>query len=179
MRVGRWSRAVGGTLAALAVAGCTPPWAAAPSPAPDGVAVVDHVVDGDTVDVVIAGRVERVRLIGIDTPEIEHPASSGRPASPGECYGAEAHDFLRALLPVGAAVRLERDVVARDDYGRLLGYVHRVADEMFVNLELVRRGYATPLSIAPNVTFRDRFVEAARRAERDDLGLWGACRRAG
>ncbi len=132
-------------------------------------AVVSAIVDGDTVDLVIGGREERVRLIGVDTPETK------RPDTPIECYGPEATDFVTQLLPIGTAVRIERDTVNRDDYGRLLGYVYRADDGVFVNYELVRQGYATPLSIQPNTTFADLFVEAAQAAESADAGLWAAC----
>ena len=88
----------------------------------------------------------------------------------------EASTFTTDLLPVGTPVRLERDVVGRDDYGRLLAYVYRASDAIFVNYELARQGYAEPLSIAPNVAFRDLIVDAARLAERDGAGLWAACR---
>ena len=169
-----------------AVAGCTLPWteAAAP-PATDASgavvanATVDYVVDGDTVDVLIDGGEERVRLIGVNTPELAHAASGDRPAQAVECYGAEARDFLVGLLPQGTPVRIERDVVGRDDYGRMLGYVYRAGDGVFVNYELVRQGFARPLSIAPNVAFRERIVEAARLAEGDGAGLWGACNTGG
>lgn len=132
-------------------------------------AVVEYVVDGDTVDVVIDGRDERVRLIGIDTPETK------RPDTPIECWGPEASAFTESLLPAGTPVRIERDVVGRDDYGRLLGYVYLVDDGVFVNYEIVRQGFATPLSIAPNTTFEGLFVDAARAAESDDVGLWANC----
>ena len=79
------------------------------------------------------------------------------------------------LLPAGTAVRLERDVVGRDDYGRLLAYVHRVDDGLFVNEAIIRQGYATPLTIEPNDTFAGQFVAAATAAENDGLGLWAAC----
>ena len=102
-----------------------------------------------------------------------------RPAQAAECYGTEARDFLVGLLPQGTPVRLERDVVGRDDYGRMLGYVYRAGDGVFVNYELVRQGFARPLSIAPNVAFRERIVEAARLAEGDGAGLWGACNTGG
>lgn len=136
---------------------------------------IEWVVDGDTVDVIVDGREERVRLTGIDTPELAHEASGDRPATDGECFGVEAHDFVRELLPVGTPVRLERDVVGRDDYGRLLAYVYRADDGIFVNYEIVRQGYAQPLTIPPNVTHADLFVEAAHRAEADDIGLWSGC----
>jgi micrococcal nuclease len=137
-------------------------------------AVVDWIVDGDTIDVIVDGREERVRLTGIDTPEVAHAASGTRPAQVAECFGDEATAFVTQLVPVGTEVRLERDVVGRDDYGRLLAYVYR-ADGVFVNYEIVRQGYAQPLTIPPNVTHSDLFVEAARRAEADDVGLWAAC----
>ena len=86
-------------------------------------AVVTRVVDGDTIDVAIGGRDERVRLLGIDTPEV-HVAEGAAP----ECFGPEASAFTGDLLPDGHRVRLERDVVGRDDYGRLLAYVYLVDD---------------------------------------------------
>ncbi len=135
----------------------------------DGLATVTHVVDGDTIDVRIAGRDERVRLIGIDTPETK------KPNTPIQCYGPEASAFTSELLPLGTDVRIERDVVGRDDYGRLLGYVHRVDDDLFVNLEIVARGFARPLTIEPNSTFAVTFADAARTAERNDIGMWAAC----
>jgi micrococcal nuclease len=146
-------------------------------PAADrGIAVVERVVDGDTIDVVIGDNHERVRLIGIDTPEIAHPASNGRPANPAECFGDEAHRFTESLLPAGTEVRLARDVVPRDDYGRLLAYVYLAGDDgVFVNLELARQGYAQPLTIEPNDTLAAMIVDAAVSAEQSEVGLWNAC----
>ncbi len=138
----------------------------------DGTATITHVVDGDTIDVQIGGRDERVRLIGIDTPETK------KPNFPIECYGPEATAFTTSLLPVGSTVRIERDVVGRDDYGRLLGYVYMLTDgstDTFVNLEIIRQGYATPLTIEPNSTFASAFAEAAGEAEAAGLGLWTTC----
>ena len=138
---------------------------------------VTYVVDGDTVDVTMTdtGSEERVRLIGIDTPEIAHAASGSRAASEAECFGDEARGYTETLLPAGTPVRLERDVVPRDDYGRLLAYVYRAADGVLVNYEIMRHGYAQPLTIPPNVTFSDLMVDASRAAEHDDAGLWSAC----
>jgi micrococcal nuclease len=79
------------------------------------------------------------------------------------------------LLPVGTAVRLERDVVGRDDYGRLLAYVYREPDDLLVNEELVRLGYAEILRIEPNGILNGQLVAAAEAAERAGLGLWAAC----
>jgi micrococcal nuclease len=138
-------------------------------------ATVARVVDGDTLDVSIDGREERVRMIGIDTPEVAHDGSPERPGNPAECFGPEATAFTAGLVAPGTAVRLERDVVGRDDYGRVLAYVYRASDGIFVNYELVRQGYAQPLTIRPNVSYSDHFVDAARRAEADDAGLWSSC----
>ncbi len=132
-------------------------------------AVVDYVIDGDTIDVIIAGKEERIRLIGIDTPETK------KPNSPIECFGPEATAFTESLLPVGTPVRIERDIVNRDDYGRLLGYVYRADDGIFVNYEVMRQGFGQPLSIGPNDLFAQLFTDAARAAEADDAGLWAAC----
>ena len=136
---------------------------------PPDVGVVEYVVDGDTIDIDIGGREERVRLVGINTPETH--VENGPP----ECYGPEAAEYTGSLLPGGTEVRLTRDVVGRDDYGRLLAYVYRRADDLFVNEAIIAGGYARPLSIAPNNAFTERFVAAASAAEADDVGLWGAC----
>ncbi len=132
-------------------------------------ATVERVVDGDTIVVRIDGGRERVRLIGVDTPE------SVKPDTPAECFGAEASAFTAALLPEGTPVLLERDVEPRDDYDRLLAYVHRAEDALFVNLELVSAGYAHVLTFPPNVAHTDAFVAAARAARAAGAGLWGAC----
>ena len=133
-------------------------------------ATVDRVIDGDTIDAIIGDDEVRVRLIGIDTPETK------KPDFPVECYGPEATAFTESLLPVGTPIRIERDTVNRDDFGRLLGYVYRAEDGVFVNYEAIRQGYATPLSIEPNTTYIELFVEASRSAEADDVGLWSACK---
>lgn len=162
--------------ALLLTAACGRASATVSTTAPLGVmepnATIEYVVDGDTVDVIIGDKQERVRLIGIDTPEIAHQGQPER----AECFGDEATTFTRSLVPVGTPVRLERDVVARDDYGRLLGYVYRASDGVFVNYEIVRQGYAQPLTIPPNVAFSKLIVQAARDAEEDQAGLWTSCR---
>ena len=132
-------------------------------------AVVKEVVDGDTVVAEVAGRTERVRLIGIDTPE----ATGG--FLPVECYGDEASAFTRSLLPPGTEVRLTRDPEARDRYNRLLAYVHRAGDGLFVNLEIAANGYAEILIIEPNTTHADAFYAAAATARDQGMGLWGTC----
>lgn len=132
---------------------------------------VSRVIDGDTVVVRIAGRNETIRLIGVNTPETHHPTK------PVECFGPEASAHTAALLPSGTDVWVERDVESRDRYGRLLGYVHRSADDLFVNLDLVAGGWAVPYPFPPNTTFESRFAEAATAARASSLGLWGRCSR--
>lgn len=151
------------------VAGCSPPSGPHAVPSEAREPTVVEVVDGDTV-VVRVGRVdEHVRLIGVDTPETKHPSK------PVECFGREASAFTRAVLPPGTVVRLERDVEERDPYGRLLAYVWRQPDGVFVNRELAEQGYAAPLTIPPNVAHADELVAAATRARERSAGLWGAC----
>lgn len=156
-------------LALVAGAGaCRQPGAATPS-ASAGAATVARVVDGDTIRVRIQGAEERVRLIGIDTPET-HGRGGLR-----ECFGAEATDRLEALLPEGTPVRLVRDVEARDRYDRLLAYVYRASDGLFVNLAMAEEGYATTLTYPPNVAHADEFVAAVRTARQGQRGLWRRC----
>ena len=134
-----------------------------------GDATVTRVVDGDTIKVSTGGRAERVRLIGIDTPE------SVKPNTPVQCFAEEASARTKALLPPGTAVRLVRDAEARDKYKRLLAYVYRSNDGLFVNLALARDGYAASLTIPPNVAHVDDFVRAVRDARTANRGLWGRC----
>jgi micrococcal nuclease len=136
---------------------------------PAGQGTVVRVVDGDTLDVRIDGAVERVRLLGIDTPE------SVDPRRPVECFGKEAARRTAELLPRSTVVRLVRDVEARDPYGRLLAHVYRLPDETHVNLALVAEGFAQPLTIPPNVAHRAEIAAANRTAREAGRGLWGAC----
>ena len=133
-------------------------------------ATVVHAVDGDTVTVRLGGRSETVRLLGVNTPESVHPTK------PVECFGPEASAHTKQLLPPGTRVWLERDEEARDRYGRLLAYVHRAVDDVFVNLELVSDGWAVPYPFEPNTTYRQVFADAATAAQQAGLGLWSGCR---
>lgn len=127
---------------------------------------VTRVVDGDTFKIAVgAGKEDTVRLIGVDTPE------SVKPGSPVEPYGIEASDFAKELL-TDQTVCLEWDVEERDRYGRLLAYAY-LADGTFVNERLLAEGYATVLTIPPNVKHADRFVEVQREARDAGRGLWG------
>ncbi len=129
-------------------------------------AEVLRVVDGDTIEVELAGRSEDVRYIGVDTPE------TVKPGTPVECFGKQASEFNRELVE-GERVALVFDRELRDRYDRLLAYVY--VGGTFVNAELVRGGYARTLEIAPNnakAAPLERLESAASVAGR---GLWGAC----
>ena len=133
--------------------------------------MVERVVDGDTLDIRMGRRTARVRLIGINTPETVDPRR------PAECYGHEASELAKHLLPSGTPIRVERDVEARDDYDRLLAYVYRASDHLFVNLELLQQGAAVPLRIEPNTAYATAFADAAIAAEQAGRGLWSQCPR--
>jgi micrococcal nuclease len=132
-----------------------------------------RVVDGDTVIVALAAGGSAaggpVRLIGIDTPE------TVAPNRPVECYGPEASARLKSLLPPGTAVRLWRDVEPRDRYGRLLAYVQRRRDGLFVNADQVTAGAAIAKAFPPNTAYRADLEAAEARARTAGLGLWGQC----
>lgn len=132
-------------------------------------ATVVEVVDGDTVELDIAGRRERVRLLGIDAPESVHPTV------PVQCFGPEASDELARLLPVGSTVRLERDVEPRDRYDRLLLYLYRPGDDLFVNRWLLANGLADTSFYDPNTTRSAELTRARGLARSGGVGLWGAC----
>ena len=134
-----------------------------------GVATVVRVIDGDTIVAKVGAREERIRLIGIDTPETVDPRK------PVQCFGHEASDRMKSLLPPGSSIRVERDVEERDVYRRLLGYIWRRSDGLFVNRAMVADGYAHLLTIPPNVAYTNDFTRAAADARSSGLGLWRAC----
>ena len=132
-------------------------------------AVITKVVDGDTLHVKLGNVTEEIRLIGVDTPETVHPRK------PVECFGPEASAHTKTLLPRGTRVFLVRDIESRDKYGRLLAYVYRASDSLFVNHELLHGGWARPYPYPPNTTLETTFAEAAFLAQSQQLGLWGQC----
>jgi len=140
-----------------------------PSPESAEFGEVEWVVDGDTVDLIVQGEQERVRLIGIDTPE------SVSRDTPIQCFGAEASTALKGLLPVGTQVRVVRDEEPRDRFGRLLLYVYRAEDDLFINEWLVANGYADTLFFEPNTTYRSSFTDLRDMARDAPLGLWAQC----
>ena len=133
-------------------------------------APIAQILDGDTVVVEFAnGHEETVRLLGIDTPETIDPTR------PVQCFGNEATAELTRLVPVGTSIRLERDVEARDRFGRLLSYIYRSSDELFVNAALLEDGFADLSIYEPNSTYRSELTNAATTARTSSIGLWGTC----
>lgn len=126
---------------------------------------VGRIIDGDTVELLRDGTAVKVRLIGVDTPETVHPQK------PVEWYGREASTFLRNLLQ-GESVFLVYDAQRVDKYGRVLAYLYRAPDGLFVNAEIVRQGYGHAYTVFPFRHMEEfRALEAAaREAQR---GLWG------
>jgi len=132
-------------------------------------AVVKRVVDGDTVEL---ENGEKVRYIGIDTPETLDPRK------PIQCFGKEAAEKNRELVE-GKRIRLEKDVMERDKYNRLLKYIYVSAGEsepeIFVNLELVKRGFAHSYTYPPDVKYQDLFISAEKEPREAGRGLWKSC----
>ncbi len=161
-------------LAAIAVAACRP---AEPAPGSGSspcdlfpgdprfaVARVDRVVDGDTIEVTLDGRQQRVRYIGIDAPE------SVKPDWPVEYYGPEASDYNKKLVG-GRDICLEKDVSETDRFGRLLRYAY--IGDTFVNDKMIRDGYARAVTFPPDVKYVDLLRAAEREARDAGRGLWG------
>ena len=134
------------------------------SPANVTTARVVAVVDGDTIKVSLGGEVYRVRYIGIDTPETNSPDRGV------EWMGPEAAAYNEQLVG-GKVVVLEKDVSETDRYGRLLRYVW--VDDVMVNAELVRQGYAVVGTWPPDVKYHDVLLQAQREAREAGRGLWG------
>jgi micrococcal nuclease len=131
-------------------------------PLPEGMVRVVGVYDGDTIGVMMKGSREKIRLIGIDAPEIGQ-----------QPWGQMAKEHLKKLLENSdRVVALEFDLQGRDKYGRLLGYV-TTPDGRMINLQMLKDGYAMLFTIPPNVRYVDEFRNAQREARRKELGIWG------
>ncbi len=142
-------------------------------------AVVLKVIDGDTLLVLVNGRKERVRLIGIDTPESSFNRKARRDVqrfkvAPEDMIeaGRRAKEFVKTLLKPGTKVKLELDVQVRDKYGRLLAYVY-LPDGRMLNLLLVERGLARVYTFPPNVKYTEKFLQAQEKARERGIGFWG------
>jgi len=128
-----------------------------------GTVKVTRVIDGDTIEI---GSGQKVRYIGIDTPETVHPDKTV------QCFGAEASAKNRELVE-RKQVHLEKDVSETDKYGRLLRYVY--VGDTFVNDYLLRQGYAHSSSYPPDIKYQDEFRQAEAEARENNRGLWAAC----
>jgi micrococcal nuclease len=163
--------------AALATFACAEP-PGTPPPGPRQPATVRSVLDGDTIEVAREGRTDRVRLIGIDTPEAHESAKLERLVARGQdraqilALGRQATAFTRERL-LGRRVDLELDVEPRDRYGRLLAYVW-LPDGTLFNATLLEAGQARLLTIPPNLRYVERFVPLERAAREARRGLWGS-----
>jgi micrococcal nuclease len=128
-------------------------------------AEVVRVIDGDTIDVKLGDKIERVRYIGIDSPEVYENSEP-------ECFSQEASEANR-LLVEGKIVELKADKENRDKYDRLLRYVF--VDGVYVNEVLLDRGYADLMMIPPNTSELQSFTEVRDRARLKRIGLWAKC----
>lgn len=167
-----------GVLAVLAAGGYAAADRGAPTVAADGdlcdlgsceAATVARVIDGDTLDVDAGGQTQRVRVLGIDTPETK------KPGEPVDCFGPEATARTEAMLPAGAPVTLVTDDAAdaTDDYGRALRHVTTAAGDNLGHV-LVSEGFATTTTFPHSLT--TDYSEGENTARDHDAGLWAACR---
>lgn len=125
---------------------------------------VTRIIDGDTVEIRYDGKLTSVVLIGVDTPETVHPQK------PVEAFGKEATAFTRNLL-LGESVYLRFDGNRMDKYGRLLAYLYRAPDGLFVNLEVVRQGYGRVYTASP-FKHKTLFQHYSGQAQQAGRGLW-------
>lgn len=131
---------------------------------PTDVFKVIRIIDGDTIE--IEGG-KKVRLIGIDAPEI----NNGKEA---DCYANEAKNYLNNLLN-GTKINLEKDISETDRYGRLVRYIY--LDKVFINEKLVRDGFALVSTYPPDIKYQDKLIEAEKYARSNNLGLWNVCKK--
>jgi len=136
---------------------------------------VKRVVDGDTIQLETG---ERVRLIGIDTPEMHESNKlyrdsqrTGEDVRAIQALGRRAYEFTKKLVE-GQRVSLEFDVEKYDKYKRLLAYIYLKGDGTFVNAKIVEEGYASLMTIPPNVKYADLFLKLYQEARKNQRGLW-------
>jgi len=141
-------------------------------------AVVKRISDGDTIIVNINGAKVKVRLIGIDTPEKSGNSKatrtskrSGKDVESIISNGKQAAAFLKSILHKGDTVVIEYDIDRLDKYGRTLAYVY-LSDGRMLNDVIISSGYASPLTIPPNVKYKDLFLKSYQKARKDKIGLW-------
>ncbi|HQO39600.1 MAG TPA: thermonuclease family protein [Spirochaetota bacterium] len=141
-------------------------------------ATVTKIVDGDTIHVNSNGTILKVRLIGIDAPEKVTNSKVRRDSNrTGDdirtilAQGKRSTNYLKSILRKGASVTLEYDLQQYDRNGRTLAYVY-LSDGRMLNELIIAAGYAVPLTVPPNVKYRDRFYRAHREAKAAKRGLW-------
>ncbi|MDQ0094219.1 thermonuclease family protein [Paeniglutamicibacter psychrophenolicus] len=127
-------------------------------------ATVQHVVDGDTLYVLLDGERTKVRLLNVDAPELTHGDQ------PGQCFGQEASRYLSKKLPKGSTIQLAFDVERYDRYGRTLAWV--TLEEESINESLVASGHAKAMKVEPNVQFYAQLLTAQKQAQRDNAGMF-------
>lgn len=129
---------------------------------------VQSFVDGDTIAVTMNGQIEKIRFIGVDTPETH------KPNTPVQCYGPAAANFTKQIIG-GRAIRLVSDSLStdRDRYNRLLRYVY-LTDGTLVNEQLIRNGYGFYYPYFP-FSKSAQFLDAERQAQSNRQGLWAHC----
>lgn len=136
---------------------------------------VVKIIDGDTIGVLYRGRYEKVRLIGIDTPESRRNSRAYRQAQGSAAdveyilrRGKAVKSYVKGLLRRDMIIFIEFDVQQRDRYRRLLAYLYLQNGEM-LNEKLLREGYASLLTVPPNVLHRDRFLKIYRKAQQKEF----------
>ena len=139
---------------------------------------VTRIVDGDTLKVFYLEGEESIRLIGIDTPESrvnkktkKDAKRSGQDIETIIAMGKRATEYVESLVKPGGLITIEFDVQERDRYKRLLGYVY-LSNGKMLNEEIVKAGYASVMTIPPNVKYKDRFLRAYKQARERKIGLW-------
>lgn len=137
---------------------------------------VARVIDGDTLKL---SNGEKIRLIGIDTPEkyygkklLRDARRDGKDIRTIQGMGSKASKFVKEIIG-NKRVRLEFDAEKRDRYGRVLAYVY-LDDGTFLNAKIVEEGYAQVFTVPPNVKYADRFLELQREARKNKKGLWSS-----
>lgn len=131
---------------------------------------VKEVIDGDTIELTNG---QKVRYIGINTPETSHPRKGI------ECFGKEAKQKNKEIME-GKIIYMAKDVSETDRYDRLLRFVylpnpHATHEALFVNQYLVEQGYAYASSYPPDISKNDIFNQAQKLAEEQNRGLWKSC----
>lgn len=175
-RLRRAAAAAAAAALAAACGACSTPAREAPSPpAADGAGVVERVVDGDTLVARVGGARVRVRLLGVDAPE----SSAGYSAP--ECFGREATQAARRLLPRGARIRLVTDATQGpyDRFGRRLAEVTTRGGRRTVNEALIAAGAAEVFRGDGSARLLPALLAAERAAREAGRGLWSACRAGG